>query len=178
MKTVIHVIPIIPIWFYQKLHFESTFVFGMGFLWWERRVKRWLIGIKNCEQFWYILWRRESNPKNENNCIPKFELSTLRGNAIKQGKCAQGQPEFLHQHKHQHLLLTVYIYKHLLRKGKSVGVEAVAGGSTSNYQKLWNHWSLRKESISCWFYLETWSSFLGLYKLALLWVTPMHEVFE
>jgi hypothetical protein len=28
---------------------------------------------------------------------PKFKISTLRGNAIKQGKCGQGQPEFLHQ---------------------------------------------------------------------------------
>lgn len=60
----------------------------------------------------------------------------MRGNAIKQGKCAQGQPEFLHQHKHS-------IYnKHLLRKGKSVGVEAVAGGSTSNYQSC--------ETIGAW----------------------------
>ncbi len=66
--------------------------------------------------------------------IPKFKISTLRGNAIKQGKCGQGQPEFLHQHEHQHLPYCLYIYKHLLRKGKSVGVGAVAGASTSNDQ--------------------------------------------
>jgi hypothetical protein len=152
----------------------------MGFLLWERQVKRWLICIKNCEQFWYVLWRRESNPKNENNrnLHTKIQNKYIERKCHKTRKMCTGTAWIsAPAQTSTPSLLSIY-NKHLLRKGKSVGVEAVAGGSTSNYQKLWNHWSLRKESISCWFYLVTWSSFLGLYKLALLWVTPMHEVFE
>ncbi len=74
---------------------------------------------------------------------------------------------FCTKHKHQHLPCCLYIITPFEKRGKCWS------GSCSrrvNYKlsKLWNHWSLRKESISCWFYFVTWSSFFGFVQIGTL----------